>query len=275
MRFFVFIEIEYFYCMNYRHSYLIRIQYLGFRLHGWQKQPNLKTVHFILDKTLKFVFKGVRFKSVGVGRTDAKVSSVDYPFQLFIDEAVENTPFLESFNKNSPADIRACSVEEISDHKFNIIQSPKIKEYHYYFSAQGKNHPYAAAFLIDFGKLNIDLMKKGALLFSGTHYFGLYCTKPSKDSVLTRTIKSCEILENNILTANFFPEESFVLKVKGQGFLRYQIRLMMGALVELGRGNITLDDIRESLVEKQEKKETLATIAPGSGLHLYNVEFLT
>ncbi|MDT7833470.1 tRNA pseudouridine(38-40) synthase TruA [Flavobacteriaceae bacterium S356] len=261
--------------MNYKHSYLVRIQYLGFRLHGWQKQPNLKTVHFILDKTLKFVFKGIRCKSVGVGRTDAKVSSTDYPFRLFIDEPVDNASFLSSFNKNSPADIRALSIEEISDEEFNIIQSPKIKEYHYYFSTAGKNHPYAAPFLIDFGRLNVEEMKKGAQLFSGTHYFGLYCTKPSKDTVLMRTIDSCEIVENNILTANFFPEESFVLKVCGKGFLRYQIRLMMGALVELGRGNLSLNDIEESLIEKIDRKDTLANIAPGSGLHLYNVEFLS
>ncbi len=260
--------------MNYKHSYLIRIQYLGFRLHGWQKQPNIRTVHFVLDKTLKFVFSGIRCKSIGVGRTDAKVSSMGYPFQLFIDEPVDHTLFLKSFNKNSPADIRALSIEEITDSSFNIIQSPKLKEYHYYFSTTGKNHPYAAPFLIDFGKLDMEEMKKGALLFSGTHYFGLYCTKPSKDAVLIRTIESCEIVRNDILTANFFPEESFVLKVKGKGFLRYQIRLMMGALVELGRGNISLNDIEASLKEHSGTKGTLANIAPGSGLHLYNVKFL-
>ena len=129
--------------------------------------------------------------------------------------------------------------------------------------------------MIDFGALDIEEMKKGALLFSGTHYFGLYCTKPSKETVLTRTIDSCEIAENNILIANFFPEETFVLKVCGKGFLRYQIRLMMGVLVELGRRNISLDDIKESLIEKTESKDALANIAPGSGLHLYNVEFLS
>jgi tRNA pseudouridine38-40 synthase len=260
--------------MNYKHSYLIRIQYLGFRLHGWQKQPNLKTVHFILDKTLKFVFKGIRYKSIGVGRTDAKVSSIDYPFQLFIDEPVDYDQFLKSFNKNSPADIRALSIDVIKENSFNIIQHPKVKEYHYYFSIDGKNHPYAAPYLIDFDDLNIHAMKEGAKLFEGTHYFGMYCTKPSKDSVLTRTIDTCEIVTNDILKANFFPTESFVLKVRGKGFLRYQIRLMMGALIELGRGNISIHDIRESLKEKSEKRKPLATIAPGSGLHLYHVTFL-
>jgi tRNA pseudouridine38-40 synthase len=260
--------------MNYNHSYLIRIQYLGFRLHGWQKQPDVKTVHFILDKTLKFVCKGIRFRSLGVGRTDAKVSAVDYPFQLFIDEPLEEKSFLQSFNKNSPADISALSLENIVKDGFNIIQSPKVKEYHYYFSNEGKNHPYAAPFLIGFEGLNITLMQSGARLFEGTHYFGLYCTKPSQDTILTRTVHSCEIVENDVLQANFFPKYSYVLKVRGKGFLRYQIRLMMGALIQLGKGNITLEEIRTSLIESIEKKKPLSTIAPGSGLHLYNVEFL-
>ncbi|MFY0604895.1 MAG: tRNA pseudouridine(38-40) synthase TruA [Flavobacteriaceae bacterium] len=259
--------------MNYKHSYLIRIQYLGFRLHGWQKQPDLKTVHFILDKTLKFVCTGVRFKSIGVGRTDAKVSSTNYPFQLFIDESLDCKTFLKSFNRNSPADLLALSIEEIFDPYFNIIQHEKIKEYHYYFSNEGKNHPYAAPFLIGYKGLDIHIMKQGAKLFEGTHYFGLYCTKPSKDTKLTRNIVSCKIMNNDILQANFFPKESFVLSVRGKGFLRYQIRLMMGALIELGKGNITLEDIKESLKESKEKRKALATIAPGSGLHLYDVTF--
>jgi tRNA pseudouridine38-40 synthase len=259
--------------MNYKYTYLVRIQYLGFRLHGWQKQPNLKTVHFILDKTLKFVFKGARFKSIGVGRTDAKVSSTNYPFQLFIEEPVAFDAFLTSFNKNSPADINALEIEEISDNAFNIIQQPKQKEYHYYFSNQGKNHPYAAPFLIGYEGLDIGLMQEGAKLFEGTHYFKAYCTKPSQDTVFIRTIDSCVITENTFLNASFFPKESFALIVKGKGFLRYQIRLMMGALIELGKHHISLKDIQNSLIEKEEEIKPLATIAPGSGLHLFDVEF--
>lgn len=259
--------------MNYEHSYLVRLQYLGFRLHGWQKQPNIKTVHFILDKTLKFVLNGIRFKSVGVGRTDAKVSSVNYPFQLFIDAPINNTEFIESFNRNSPADINALSIEEVENREFNIIQAPKSKEYHYYFSNQGKNHPYAAPFMIGYENLNIDLMKKGAKLFEGTHYFGSYCTKPSKETILTRTIDSCCIMNNTYINASFFPKESFALVVKGKGFLRYQIRLMMGALIELGLGKIGLASIEESLQHREERGAPLATIAPGSGLHLFQVDF--
>ncbi|TCI91712.1 tRNA pseudouridine synthase A [Tenacibaculum sp. M341] len=258
--------------MNYKHSYLVRFQYLGFRFHGWQKQPNLKTVHWALDKTLKFVCKGVRFKTVGVGRTDAKVSSTDYAYQLFIDEPPEAASFIESFNINSPADIRVLSIEELLDEKFNIIQHPKVKEYNYYFSFGEKNHPYCAPFLTGYlDDLDIDLMMEGASLFEGQHNFTMFCTKPSEETKVVRTIDSCEIIENTKLTASFFPEKSYVLIIKGQGFLRNQIRLMMGALVELGRGTISLEFIKKSLTGKIEG-EFIKNIAPASGLHLNTID---
>ena len=259
--------------MNYNYSYCIRIQYLGFRFHGWQKQPGLKTVHWAIDKTLKFVCKGIRNKSIGVGRTDAMVSSTNYVFQLFIDEKLKETDFIESFNKNSPSDIRALTIRRITDNAFNIIQHPKLKEYRYYFSHGEKNHPYCAAFLTGVLQiLDLDKMKKGAKLFEGFHNFTRYCTKPSKETKVERVIDKCIITENTEFSASFFPETSYVLIVKGEGFLRNQIRLIMGALFELGKGNYDLDFIKESLNPNSDI-DFLKTIAPSSGLHLHQIEF--
>lgn len=260
--------------MNYNFSYLVRFQYLGFRLHGWQKQPNVKTVHFVVDKTLKFVLPSIRFKSVGVGRTDAKVSSTDYIFQLFADEKLNEVDFIESFNRNSPSDVRVLAIEQLHDEGFNIIQHSKIKEYRYYFSCGEKNHPYCSPFLVGFlDNLDIELMQQGAKLFEGYHNFILYCTKPSANTKVERTIDFCEIIENTELTASFFPEKSYVLIIKGKGFLRNQIRLIMGALLELGRGSIDLDFIEQSLTGIS-TIEFIKTIAPASGLHLHKVELL-
>ncbi|CAM1355419.1 MULTISPECIES: tRNA pseudouridine synthase A [Tenacibaculum] len=259
--------------MNYTCSYLINVQYLGFRFHGWQKQPNLKTVHWAIDKTLKFVCKGVRNKSVGVGRTDAKVSATDYHFQLFIDKKLEEDEFIKSFNKNSPSDIRALSIEPILDESFNIIQHSKVKEYRYYFSFGEKNHPYCAPFLTGIlVDLNIELMKKGANLFKGFHNYKRYCTKPSEETKVEREIIECKIEKNTEITASFFPETSYVLIVRGEGFLRNQIRLIMGALFELGKENYDLEFIEKSLNPKSDI-EFLKTIAPSSGLHLHKIEF--
>ena len=258
--------------MKYSNSYLISIQYLGFRFHGWQKQKNVMSLHEMVDKTLEFVFKNKDFKTLGSSRTDSKVSANTYFFQLFTNELVEEKEFLKSFNFNAPSDLKVLTLKNISK-PFNIIQSSKLKEYHYYFSHGTKNHPFSAALLVGFQDiLDIELMQKGAKLFEGTHYFHKYCTEPSENTVFKRDILSCVIEKNTILTANFFPETSYVLKVRGVGFLRYQIRLMMGVLVELGKHNISLDFIINSLKEDNDRK-FLRTIAPGSGLQLYDIKF--
>jgi len=259
--------------MKYEKSYVITIQFLGFRFHGWQKQKNEKTIHQMVDKTLTFVFGHSNFKTVGAGRTDSKVSANTYMLQLFIDESIEKNPFLETFNSNLPNDIKGLSIKEVAV-TFNIIQAKKEKEYVYFFSFGEKNHPFAAPLIMGLEEdLNIELMKMGAQLFEGEHYFHKYCTQPSEHTIFYRRISSCVVEENTLYTASFFPKQSYVLRVKGEGFLRYQIRLMMGVLLELGKGKADLNYIRTSL-KKHNDREPLRTIAPSSGLQLYSIDFI-
>jgi tRNA pseudouridine38-40 synthase len=256
-----------------RFYYLLEIQFLGYRLHGWQKQPGFKTVEGLLRKTLRFVLGATRFKMLGSSRTDAMVSAQRAAFELFIDhEPLENmADFLVEFNQNLPPDIRALSIKEV-DAKFNIIQHPKEKEYMYLFAFGKKSHPFAAPLLATFLEdLDVDLMMQGANLFRGTHSFHNYCTKPSENTIFERTINECVLVPNKEITASFFPERTYALKIKGAGFLRNQIRLMMGALVLLGRGEITLEELRDSL--KPEVNNPVTYIAPGSGLILNKVDF--
>lgn len=259
--------------MKFEHSYLVKIQFLGFRYHGWQRQTKVKTLHEMIDKTLFYVLEHDNFKTLGVGRTDSKVSASAYYFQLFTNDVqLAGRDFINLANSNFPSDIKVLSIVKVPL-KFNIIQHPKIKEYLYLFSFGSKNHPFGAPMITGFKEeLDLDQMKKGASLFEGEHFFNKYCTKPSEDTNFKREILSCEILENNLFKASFFPEKSYILRVKGKGFLRYQIRLMMGVLIELGRGQLTLDFIKNSLTEDNDGKP-LKQIAPSSGLQLYSIDF--
>ena len=151
--------------MKYPFSYLIQLQFLGFRFSGWQKQKNAKTLHDIVDKSLSFVLQEDDYKTIGVGRTDAKVSASCYYLQLFVDVVLEECSFIELLNANFPADFKAISIQQV-DRSFNIINVDKIKEYHYYFSFGEKNHPYAAPFMVNVeDELNIDSMMNAAKLF--------------------------------------------------------------------------------------------------------------
>ncbi|QTD37287.1 tRNA pseudouridine(38-40) synthase TruA [Polaribacter batillariae] len=257
--------------MKYSFSYIIKLQFLGFRFSGWQKQANAKTLHDMVDKTISFVIKKGTYKTIGVGRTDAKVSANSYYLQLFTFEEIKENEFLKSLNANFSGDFRALSINKV-ERSYNIINAPKTKEYHYYFAFGGKSHPFSAPFMVSLKEdLDIKIMIKAAKLFEGEHYFHKYCTKPSKNTILKRTITSCEIVENDILTANFFPEKSYVLKIKGKGFLRYQIRLIMATLFEVGKGNLDLNFIKTSLKPDNDRM-FMRNIAPASGLQLFDIE---
>ncbi len=253
--------------------YLVRLQYLGYRFHGWQKQPNLKTVQYMVDRTLKYVLEGRSFKTLTSGRTDAKVSALGAAFELFLkDHPIEDfEEFLDIFNENLPQDLRALSIEEV-DHDFNVIQHVREKEYLYLFAHGKKLYPFCSPIMATvLSPLNIEIMKQGARLFEGTHNFRSYCFRSTENGNYVKTIESCELMENEMFTANFFPENSYLLRVKGHGFGRNQIRLMMGALIELGMGKRTLDQIRESLAE--DYPYNMQYMAPASGLILNRIEF--
>jgi len=255
-----------------KYYYLFKIQYLGYRFHGWQKQPKLKTIHLMIDRTFNYILDGKPFKTLASGRTDAMVSANEAAFELFLNEPIENqSVFLELFNYNLPQDIRALTIETINE-DFNIIQHSKIKEYIYLFSYGQKNHPFCAPILTTIlEELDIKAMRKGAKLFQGKHNFKTYCYKATNNGIYNREILLCELVNNNLFTANFFPKKSFILRVKGKGFGRNQIRLIMGALIKLGKGEITLSYIQNSL--KSESKEVMDYIAPASGLILNKIEF--
>lgn len=256
-----------------RHSYLVGVQYLGFRYSGWQKQPEQKTIESMLFKTLKFVLPGRKLKILGAGRTDAKVSALDMAFELFLEgKPIANTIlFLELFNINLPPDIRALSLKEV-DASFNIIKDAKLKHYIYLFSYGEKNHPFCAPFLANIlDQLNIKAMQAAAKLFEGTHDFSTYTARLQENTKSVRTIVSCELTENELLKANFFPEKSYALHVKGQGFMRNQIRMIMGALIQLGKNELSVTDVQNSL-QKGNTLE-LTFIAPASGLLLKNLDF--
>ncbi|HLS31668.1 MAG TPA: hypothetical protein VK021_12490 [Flavobacteriaceae bacterium] len=261
-----------------RYYYLIKLQYLGFRYHGWQRQPQLKTVEHMVHRTTNYVFKKIlkrssEFKILAAGRTDAMVSVNGTYVELFVnDEPLDLEEFFPLFNRNLPQDIRALEITE-TDADFNIIQHPQIKEYLYFFNFGQKHHPFCAPFMVNIvEELNLASMRKAAKLFEGKHDLRSYVYRPSPQTQTEGEILTCKILENDLLTANFFPEKSYFLKIRAAGFKRHQIRLIMGGLIQLGKGEVDLDFIEKSL--KPENNIVMTYIAPASGLILNSVEFL-
>lgn len=254
---------------QWTHFFLIRIEFLGFRFHGWQKQGNLNTIQGKIDKTISHILGHENFRTLGCGRTDAKVSADDFVLELFSCEDREPGKLLDELNKNLPPDIRAKSLDRVGA-DFNIIKHPKIKEYHYLFSYGTKIHPFNAPFIRNFGAtLDIEKMMKAAKVFEGTHNFKRYAGKPTAKTIFEREIVRSVIEPNTTLIAGFAPAQSYVFKVTSKGFLRYQVRLMMGALIDVGQGLCTIDDLKQSLTHFDGMQ--MKHIVPASALRLHRV----
>ncbi|MEQ8927599.1 MAG: tRNA pseudouridine(38-40) synthase TruA [Fulvivirga sp.] len=217
----------------------------------------------MIARTTRFVLgEEVKFKTLGASRTDAMVSARDFPMELFTYQELPEY-FLAELNRNLPADINALSLEKV-DSKFNVIKDVASKEYHYQFTFDTSKNPFDAH-LITFvhQKLAIDLMRSAATLFLGEHNFSGFCY-PFEEADKIRTIQSSEIQFDE---AGGF----YVFKITSSGFMRYQVRLMMGVLFEVGKGNLDQGSIAEALKPGSSIKFEMK--APASGLVLHRVNY--
>lgn len=261
--------------------YIIHFQFLGFRYHGWQKQAVHKTIQGTIEECLKKFLGYDTFTVLGASRTDSMVSAQHALFELITPHEIQKEKFESDFNKILPADIKILKIESV-DRDFKIISGPKTKEYFYFFSFGEKNHPFSAPFITHINEeLDIELMMEAARCFIGIHDFHHYCYKPNEKTNFRREVLRSEIVVNNVLTANFFPEKSFIFKVEAKSFMRYQVRLMMGAILRVGMKQSGIEDLKSSLLFSSAfspvfssakcEKNMNSMIAPASGLILNSI----
>jgi len=255
---------------RFQYFYILRLEFLGFRYSGWQKQNDVKTVQGMLDKTVNFLLESDDFRTLGASRTDARVSADDFAVELLCNAKLDISTFLEDLNKNIAVDVRVKSMSE-TDATFNILHAPKIKEYHYHFTFGEKPSPNASPFYGYLGNdLNVDLMSVACKSFLGTHNFRNFTGRTEGKTNFSRTIDFIEISESNKLPASIL-KNRLKLVVRSKGFMKYQIRLMMGALEKIGTGDLTILQLQEMLLNPEDK--SYEYVAPGSGLVLFETEF--
>ncbi|MCH7402719.1 tRNA pseudouridine(38-40) synthase TruA [Belliella kenyensis] len=252
-------------------TYLFFIQYLGHRYHGWQKQPGLKTIQGRLERVIRYVLGHENFTILSAGRTDAGVSCQRGAFELFNIAEIELDSFINHVNKNLPDDIRLLEGESVSL-DFNIIQDVFAKEYRYYFAVGEKFHPFAAGNLTYFqGDIAVERMKSCANIFVGEHDFRRFCAKGKQTDNYRRQIFTSEILEDELILTDGAKLRRFCYRISGKGFLMHQVRMMMAALLAIGRGELTEKDMIAAL--NSTDTNPLCGKVPANGLVLYGLEF--
>lgn len=253
------------------YSYLFEIQYLGLRYHGWQVQKGLKTIQGTLERVFRYVLGHEDFTVLGSSRTDSGVSCLKGAFALFLREELIVPDFIQTANENLPSDIRLVQGKPVS-RDFNIIQDVIAKRYGYYFAIGEKPHPFHSVALAYAGKNpDIELMRKAAALFIGKHDFRRFCTQGKQIEDYTREIHTSEIVSISSNEGFWHGENTYVFRVRGDGFLMHQVRRMAAALFLVGKGEVSLNDIVRALTEKE--AQPFCPKAPAQGLVLEEVVF--
>ena len=242
-------------------NYKIVVQYDGTRYNGWQKQGNTKNT--IQEKFEDILFKmtGKKIEVFASGRTDAGVHARGQVANFKIDNDMACDEVLEYLNNYLPEDIAVLSVERVGD-RFHSRLNAVSKTYEYRI-AYKKPDVFERKYIYPVEKKpNIDLMRNGAEILTGTYDFKGF-------SSLGKTKKS------TVRTINFIDiDDDFgVIKIRinGSGFLYNMVRITAGTLHDVGSGKKDVEDIKKALESKN--REFAGTTFPARGLTLINVEY--
>ncbi len=254
-------------------SYKLILSYNGYKYYGWQIQnnSNFATIQGELDKALEIIFKCRDFKTMGSSRTDAGVHALHQVVKVEAPFSIEAHSLLKAINTHLPSDVRVRDCY-LSDENWHPIADTKNKEYKYLFTNQEILSPFQEVTMPNVkGELNIDLMQKACALFLGEHdFFNYYCEGTDVKSTV-RTIYECEINIKNNVNHIYLPASYYELRINGSGFLKQMVRLIVGAIWNIGLGKISLQDIEKSFLIPSETR--LGIVAPAHGLYLTQINY--
>lgn len=241
--------------------YLIRFSYDGTGFSGYQKQPGERTVEGMLENALYNINNHTETRIFSSGRTDRGVHALGQAAHFDIDVNITLYKLKCALNSLLPEDIHVLSTE-IVDKNFHARYNAISKTYIYKinvgeYSPIDRNHVYQYC-----KDLNFDNMRLAINDFLGEHDFKPFVSEEAIKSSYVRTIYSVDMKkEGDIITISF----------TGNGFMKYQVRNMVGVLIKIGSGKLTTDSVKNILNGIMDKSKI--TTAKGSGLYLKEVVY--
>lgn len=242
------------------YRYKCTVKYDGYNYMGFQIQNDLPTIELYITKAIKKLLD-VDVKIYVSGRTDRYVHAMAQVFHFDIEADIPASGIQRGLNSYLPDDIYIIEVERVNEDfhsRFSVIS----KEYRYYINV-GEYNPLTIRYAPHITNLDVKLMQDALKLLEGTHNFKGFASasiNPLKDTV--KTIYSATLNQYN-----GYLEFVFI----GNGFLKYQIRRMMGLIIEIGKKKETTEMLKEVL-EKCDPKIS-HKVADGCGLYLYKVNY--
>lgn len=238
---------------------LMHVSYDGTNYNGWQSQPDGNTIQDVIQTALSKVCNEP-ISIVGAGRTDAGVHAKDMVFHFDTVRDMAMWKWVRGVNSYLPSDIRIQSAQVIDD-DFHSRYHSKMKTYRYVIDLVG-NNPFTRLYAFScYYTLDVEAMEKASHVFIGTHDFTSFnSSDPSMNPI--RTVKEINFsLHDNLLYIDFI----------GPGFLRYMVRMMVGCLIEVGKGKLSSEEIQMIMAQKQ--KGACRYKASANGLTLLKIDY--
>ncbi|MFH1077399.1 MAG: tRNA pseudouridine(38-40) synthase TruA [Pseudomonadota bacterium] len=238
----------------------LTIEYDGTNYHGWQRQKKVPTI----QEKIEFAILRMTRQSVsliGSGRTDAGVHALGQVANFVVDTTLNTEILKNGLNSLLPSDIVIRKVEE-ADISFHARYNCKEKCYQYHIL----NHELSSAIMRHFVwhirlPLDIEKMNEAARSLLGEHDFSAFEGSGSERKSPIRKITGIEF--------NRSTEERLVISIFASGFLRHMARNIVGTLVSVGKGLISIDDFGHILPSKN--RQNAGATAPAHGLFLWRV----
>jgi len=237
--------------------YFITFSYDGTAYHGWQIQPHSISVQEQLQKALSTLLRQ-SIEVVGAGRTDTGVHARKMVAHFDFGE-LDCSQLVYKLNKMLPKDIAVYKVEQVSE-DMHARFSAKSRTYHYFMHLS--KDPFLRAYSWQmYGDLDFDLMNKAALVLMEYRDF----TSFSKVNTDTKT-NDCTITEAHWDRVG---DNQWRFTISANRFLRNMVRAIVGTLVEVGRGKLTIEQLRQ-VIEAKDRCRAGDSV-PGNALFLVEV----
>lgn len=235
--------------------------YDGTRYKGWQRLPGTdNTIQSKLEATLSRIL-GEKIEIVGSGRTDAGTHAKLQVANFHCESAVSCEEILSQLRRYLPEDIGVYSCRNVSP-RFHARLNAKTKTYQYHVWNSDKPCVFLRKYVyIDPRSVDLDRMQSAADLFVGQHDFSAFCANKNMKKSTVRYIEHFEIWREG---------DSLYFSVTGNGFLHHMVRIMVGTLLEVGRGERSVDGIPELFGAARAEAGELV---PSSGLTLMEVTY--
>lgn len=241
--------------------YLIKFSYDGTNFSGYQKQPDRRTVEGELEKALFNINNHTPTRIFSSGRTDQGVHALGQTAHFDIDVDITLYKLKCALNSLLPKDIHVLSTE-IVDNNFHARYNVKKKTYIYRINTD-EYSPISRNYIYQYNKeLDISKMQEALNFFIGVHDFKVFVSEEAVKSNYVREITKATLDFDGKLINILF---------EGNGFMKYQIRNMVGLLIKIGAGKLEPNIVSEILNDYSLKK--LITTAPPEGLILKEVVY--